>query len=325
MINQEYVDSFFPDIVGQKKVKRQLAFYINSFQSTQILPHLLIVGGKGSGKTVLATLVARNLRVKENGGTIKPMLKVNCATIRKLDALIENVFLPYVKDHVTIFFDEAHTLDPITQDALLTALNPDKHNIGYINYKDQVLEFPYKKVSFIFATTDPQSMSGPLKDRLRHIQLEPYTHEDLAKIIAVNMPNIKINPDALDEAAKTCRGNPRASVKMAQDNIVQYCAAAGLDKFDMDAWDKMRELLGINPLGVGETELQVLNALFGYEGRSLTAVSAFTGLEKSALMNEFEGYLLKLGLMEVGVKGRRLTVSGYEYVKAYRESQQNIK
>jgi Holliday junction DNA helicase RuvB len=315
MINQAYVDSFFPDIVGQNKVKRQLAFYINSFKTTQILPHMLVIGGKGSGKTALATLVARNLRVAAMGGQIKPLIKVNCATVRKLDSLIENVFIPYVKDHCTVFFDEAHALDPIAQEAMLTALNPDKNMVGYINYKDQVIEFPFNKVSFIFATTDPQNMSNPLKDRLRTIQLEPYTAEDLAKIIAINVPNITITDDALFEASKTCRGNPRASVKMAQENLMQYCSAAGIDVFDLDAWDKMRELLGINPLGVGEGELQILRCLEGHEGRSLTSVAAATGLEKSAIQNEFETYLLRMGLIEVAAKGRRLTQKGENYLK----------
>jgi Holliday junction DNA helicase RuvB len=321
MINQEYVDSFFPDIVGQNKVKRQLAFYINSFQSTQILPHMLVIGGKGSGKTALATLVAKNLRVKELGGKIKPMIKVNCATVRKLDNLIENVFIPYVHDHCTLFFDEAHALDPIAQEALLTALNPDKNMIGYINYKDYVLEFPFNKISFMFATTDPQAMNNPLKDRLRTIQLEPYTQNDLADIIKINLNDIDVEDAALTEAAKTCRGNPRASVRMAQENIMQYCAAANINDFDMDAWHKMRELLGINPLGVGEGELQIMKALDGYEGRSLTAVSASTGLEKSAIQNEFENYLLKLGLIEVAAKGRRLTTKGKEYLKNFQDSE----
>ena len=315
MINQEYVDSFFPDIVGQNKVKRQLAFYINSFQSTQILPHMLVIGGKGSGKTALATLVAKNLRVKELGGKIKPMIKVNCATVRKLDNLIENVFIPYVQDHCTLFFDECHALDPVAQEALLTALNPDKNMIGYINYKDYVLEFPFRKISFIFATTDPQAMNNPLKDRLRTIQLEPYNQSDLAEIIKINLTDIDVQDEALTEAARTCRGNPCASVRMAQENIMQYCAAAKISDFDMDAWNKMSELLGINPLGVGEGELQIMRALEGYEGRSLTALSAATGLEKSAIQNEFETYLLKLGLIEVAAKGRRLTREGKEYLK----------
>jgi Holliday junction DNA helicase RuvB len=276
---------------------------------------MLFIGGKGSGKTALATLVARNLRVHENANTAKPLIKVNCATVRKLDSLIENVFVPYVHDHCTLFFDECHALDPIAQEALLTALNPDKTMTGYINYKDKVIEFPFRKVSFILATTDPQAMSNPLKDRLRIIQLEPYTAKELSRIVEINLPNITVAPDALEEVSLTCRGNPRASVKMAQDNIMQYCAAAGIDTFNMDAWDKMRELLGINPLGVGEGELQILHALEGFDGRSLTAVAATTGLEKASIQNEYETYLLRMGLIEIAAKGRKLTSRGEDYMK----------
>ena len=317
MINQAFVDKFFPDIVGQNKVKRQLAFYINSFMTTQQLPHLLIVGQKGGGKTALATLIARNLKVKELGGETKPMLKVNCATVRKLESLVNAVFLPYVKpkDNITLFFDECHALDEIAQDALLTALNPDKKNFGYLNYKESKIEFDFKKVSFVFATTNAEKMSNPLKDRLRMIQLEPYTVEELGRIVELNLPNITVKSDALRESAMTCRGNARQAVKVAQDQIMQYCAAAGISDFDMESWDKMRELLSINPYGVGESELQILRALDGFEGRSLTAVAAATGLEKTALQNEFESYLLRLGLIEVAQKGRRLTLLGRKYLQ----------
>lgn len=314
MINQQYIDSFFPDIVGQNKVKRQLAFYIHAFQKTQVLPHMLVIGGKGSGKTALATLVAKNLRVNELQGKIKPMIKINCATVRKLDSLIENVFIPHVHDHCTLFFDEAHALDPLAQEALLTALNPDKNMTGFINYKDYVIEFPYNKISFVFATTDPQYMNNPLKDRLRIIQLEPYTEEDLANIIKIHLDEIDIDENVLLDVARTCRGNPRASVRMAQENIMQYCSASQIHDFDNEHWGRMKELLGINPLGVGEGELQIMRCLFGYEGRSLTALSAATGLEKSAIQHEYEHYLLKMGLLEIAAKGRRLTKKGVEYL-----------
>jgi Holliday junction resolvasome RuvABC ATP-dependent DNA helicase subunit len=82
----------------------------------------------------------------------------------------------------------------------------------------------------------------------------------------------------------------------------------------MNAWDKMRELLSINPSGVGESELQILRVLDGFEGRSLTAISAATGLERNAIMHEFESYLLRLGLIEVAQKGRRLTTRGKKYL-----------
>jgi Holliday junction resolvasome RuvABC ATP-dependent DNA helicase subunit len=322
MINQAFVDKFFPDIVGQSKVKRQLAFYINSFQTTQMLPHLLVVGQKGGGKTALATLIARNLSVKELGGSPKPMLKINCATVRKLDSLVNHVFIPHVKadSHITLFFDECHALDDLAQDAMLTALNPDKRNMGYINYKESLIEFDFKRISFVFATTNAEKMSNPLKDRLRQIQLEPYTVEELGKIIKLHLFGISVDDKALENAALTCRGNARQAVKVAQDQIVQYCSSAGIKKFNVDAWDKMSELLSINPLGVSESELQILRVLDGFEGRSLTALAAATGLEKAVIMGEFEPYLLKLGLIEVGQKGRMLTISGKKYLKNLKAS-----
>jgi Holliday junction DNA helicase RuvB len=315
MINKEYVDQFFPDIIGQDKVKSEIAFYLTAFSKTQLLPHLLFIGGKGGGKTAIATLTAKNLRVPSKGNTIKPLIKVNCATIRKLERMVESVLIPYVKDHCTVFFDEAHALDPIAQEALLTVLNPDKNNVGYMNYKDSVLEFDFKKVSFIFATTDPQKLSNPLKDRLCTIQLEAYKNSDLAKICKINAKGVDVDEALWPEIASVCRGNPRAAVKMAQEKIIQYAAASGSNIFDAVAWGKMKEVLGINPLGVGEGELQILRCLDINTTRSLTSISASTGLEKSAIMHQFEIYLLKCGLIEVAQKGRKLTQKGVKYLQ----------
>lgn len=319
-IKQEFIDGLFPGVVGQKKVKRQLSFYVSTYYVTQILPHLLIIGGKGSGKTHLSTLVARNLKVNDLGGNIKPMLKINCATIKKLSNLIQNVLLPYIREYMTIFFDECHALEIGAQEALLTALSPDKNFIGYINHQDGIIEINYKKISCIFATTQPDLLNNAFKDRLRVIQLEPYSRDDLANILQFhsNEQGIEISSNVLFDVASVCRGNPRSCVKMANEIIVPFCQNISSKIFEKNSWNNLRKLLSIYPLGLGETELQILRELekTNYP-RSLTSLAASTGLEKSAIQGEYEHYLMKMGLMEIAENGRKLTEKGKQYLEEF--------
>ena len=74
----------FAHLIGQKKLKAQLRFYLNSFRETQILPTILLVGGRGSGKTEFAVSLARNLRLDAIGGRPKPLLTVNSSTVKNV-------------------------------------------------------------------------------------------------------------------------------------------------------------------------------------------------------------------------------------------------
>ena len=157
--------NYFDEMIGQSKTKSVLGFYIDAFEKTEILPHMFIVGQRGQGKTMLATQVAKNLRSKTLG-RVKPMLTINCSTLKNVRQFIEDIVLQYVRDqHITLFFDEVHEMPTPIQTCLLTVLNPNKHNLNTLRFEDYNIEFDFTKVSFIFATTDPQRVITPLKDQ----------------------------------------------------------------------------------------------------------------------------------------------------------------
>ena len=100
----------FPEIIGQEKAKKKLAFYHEGFQATNIIPNLMYVAPKGCGKTFIATAMAKNLIMKGEEKP-KPFLELNCSSIKSVQAFFDGVVMPYVdgKD-VTILFDEAAEL-----------------------------------------------------------------------------------------------------------------------------------------------------------------------------------------------------------------------
>jgi len=311
--------SYFDEMIGQSKTKNVLGFYIDAFEKTEILPHMFIVGQRGQGKTMLATQVAKNLRSKTLG-RVKPMLTINCSTLKNVRQFIEDIILQYVRDqHITLFFDEVHEMPVPIQTCLLTVLNPNKHNMNTLRFEDYHIEFDFTKVSFIFATTDPQRVITPLKDRCRMIHMEEYAYDELGQIVKNNSEDLEFDEETLRDIASVCRGNARNATLMAKDNILQFARRHNVSYIDMSIWNRIKGVLGILPLGLENTELQILKVLKERNICSLTNISAVTGLSTQALRAEFGLYPLKHNLMEIAQGGRRLTKQGREYLEAIGE------
>ena len=311
--------SYFDEMIGQSKTKSVLGFYIDAFEKTEILPHMFIVGQRGQGKTMLATQVAKNLRSKTLG-RVKPMLTINCSTLKNVRQFIEDIVLQYVRDqHITLFFDEVHEMPVPIQTCLLTVLNPNKHNMNTLRFEDYHIEFDFTKVSFIFATTDPQRVITPLKDRCRMIHMEEYQYDELGQIVKNNSEDLEFDEETLRDIASVCRGNARNATLMAKDNILQFARRHNVSYIDMSIWNRIKGLLGILPLGLENTELQILKVLKERNICSLTNISAVTGLSTQSLRAEFELYPLKHNLMEIAQGGRRLTEAGKKYLETIGE------
>jgi Holliday junction resolvasome RuvABC ATP-dependent DNA helicase subunit len=280
---------------------------------------MFIVGQRGQGKTMLATQVAKNLRSKTLG-RVKPMLTINCSTLKNVRQFIEDIVLQYVRDqHITLFFDEVHEMPTPIQTCLLTVLNPNRHNMNTLRFEDYHIEFDFTKVSFIFATTDPQRVITPLKDRCRMVHMEEYQYDELGEIVKNNSEDLEFDEETLRDIASVCRGNARNATLMAKDNILQFARRHNVSYIDMNIWNRIKGLLGILPLGLENTELQILKVLKDRHICSLTNISAVTGLSTQALRAEFELYPLKHNLMEIAQGGRRLTKQGREYLEAIGE------
>jgi len=312
-------------LIGQDTLKRQLSFYLSAFQKTQILPHVLILGGKGMGKTEFSVALARNLRHPDLGGRPKPLITINSSTVKNVKQFIEDIMLGYVGDqHMTLFFDEVHMLPDSVQTAFLTILNPNKSNKNFFKYEGSEIEFDFRRVSFVFATTDPQGLIGPFKDRCRVLQMAEYNYSELALMVRDQLEEKGLNvaPDTIEDVASVCRGNARDAIMMSQDNISQYMANEGIKTLCKSHWNELKRVLGIYPLGLKEVEVAILRALKDFpDGCSLTNLAARTNQTKSSLQNEFELYLMRRGLMVVGQGGRRLTTEGFKLLNLIEEKE----
>jgi Holliday junction resolvasome RuvABC ATP-dependent DNA helicase subunit len=313
--------------VGQAGPKKELSFYLESYQKTRYMPPLGIIAPKGQGKTKIARAIAKGLFkfdsngeyiYKQNGDISVPVRKdfyeINCSSIKNLKSFFNSVLIPLVVDKdVTIFFDEASEIPRDVSMALLSILENNASKKTTLTVDEYTCEFDLRRQSFIFCTSEGHKMFHALADRLEKISLEEYTYDDLSKIVSFHLEGIEIENFILKDISSVLRGNARAAIKMA-DKIKMYLV--NKKQFVLEDWTNLKSILSIHPLGINNAEINILRHLYQTpKGISLTCLAAKTGISREALRLDCELYLLKHGLISIESSGRQITGKGAEILK----------
>ena len=309
---RDNLDNLFPSIIGQHPTKRKFEFYIKAFERIGIVPNIMITAPKGAGKTMLARAFARNL-VMPNTMEPKRYIEINCATIKNLRQFVDMIMTPYMIDtEATFLFDECHMIPKDVTMALLTITNPNKENHNTFSYDGQDFDIDFKKLTFLFATTEPQEVFHALIDRMERIDLDDYSYDELGQILLLNTDKIKFSGDLVSKhIAPTLRGNGRSAQKMAT-NIINYCAGNNVRVFKKKDWDSLCDTLDIMPHGINKTELKYLRALARNGCVRLYNLAAKLQMTRAAIQSDCEVYLQKLNFIESSAHGRQLTVEARE-------------
>lgn len=306
-MNSQPLNNYFPDLVGQKAVKRKLSFYINAFNKTGVCPFLLLTGAKGLGKTEFAKGFGQNL--KNQDGSKRTFLELNCSTIKNNEQFFEQIFLPLISDNeITILFDECHALPKDLTMAFLTIFNTETKTKKSFEWNEMSFEFNFKKQTFIFATTESDKIFPPLKDRLTNVDFEPYSENELGEILKLCVPEALITDECVKEVSTSVRNNARNAVMRAKE-ISLYCGAKEKYFFSLKDFKDLSENVSILPLGLTYTEKQILEVLNKHGSATLTGLAAKLGLSKTSIQRDHELYLLNKNLIEIDGK-RKITARG---------------
>jgi len=308
---------YFEDVIGQEKPKMQLSHFIDYFRKHPVLPNFLFVAQKGDGKTMLSTLFAKHLKEVRPDKNFAPI--INASLVENLDYFWEHVVLPYVaQGNFTILVDEASELPRSVMMMLLTALQPnEQHRNSVLNYGVSV-EFNFARTTFIFATTDPQKLTNAFKDRLKIVSLQHYTKQNIIDIIGRRLDSKEITASSvsLDKLSDHIKHNGRAAVLLC-DDIVRYCQLHSCSTFVEADCEELIKIHDLHLYGLDKNDLAVLKALRRDRFVKLMDLSSITGLERSAIQNEFETNLIRHGLMGRDTKGRYITKKGVSYLDKF--------
>lgn len=232
----------FEDMVGQEHITRTIR---NQIIAGRVGHAYLLNGGRGTGKTTTAKILARavNCLNPQDGepcneceickaalaGSLTDIVEMDAASNNSVDDIraIRNEvnFLPTLAKYRVYIIDEVHMLSTGAFNALL-----------------KTLEEPPSHVKFILATTEPQKLPATILSRCQRFDFKKISNEDISKRLqyVCDESKIEITKEALKIIAVLAEGAMRDAL-----SILERCLQEGNEKIDEDL---VKDLVGIPKL-----------------------------------------------------------------------------
>ena len=318
------IGKHFKSFIGQGSAKSKFHLWLNGYARGSSIPNVFLEAHKGSGKTEMAKMVAREiLDIHESQGKERPMFaEVNCSQFNTPNQFIDEIIRPLAEDGIygVFLLDEFHALDKKIQTALLSFLNPSRDHFAELKWRDQTFRVDKNKFTFLAASTNPEKVLEPLLERMTTVALKPYTEKEIGDIIKAKIQSkISIEENAVKEVARVCRKSPRVAMEILED-LERYAAAYG-SKISVSDWNNYRQTMEVLPLGLTQTEMRMLEVLEEVGGETQNQIIAATmGMDRKTISDNVQNYPISQGLIEIidGSK-RLLTKEGREILKKKRE------
>lgn len=295
----------FHDFIGQKRVINFLRKIILGAKTLgQSCPPLLLKAPTGCGKSSLAKSIAI-----EYGSTFHLLLagqEVQAIDICQMLSKLEfgDVFA----------IDEAHSLSSDSQQILYLAL--DEQRIPAIS-NGKIDRSEYVSIAdfcLVLATNEPGLLKRALANRLHHVELDPYSLEEL-KVIAETIADkegFHLTPQSARRLVEVAQGSPRTVHKLVE--LLRLFNP----KISHFTETQVVELLlgqGIDQNGLTPKQRQYLITLFNSPLGicTLGRLSVALGYDIFAIKRDVEPYLVEKRWVDPNsIRGRRITDEGRE-------------
>lgn len=301
-------------VIGQSNVVAKLRVALEaSFADSKPFPHTLLLGSAGLGKTTLAKLIATELAAEFHEGLGQ--------TLGKPGAL-NGFLLKPAKDGCVLFIDEAHELPALCQTCLYRAM---EEGVVFLRNKDSDATTRLQTVKFtlIAATTDPQRLLPPLRDRFRlTCELQPYSVEQLVSILRQRVRQLgwAMDEGCLAPIAQRSFGTPRLALRLAE-SAHRTARSEGSPTILVEHLERTLVLEQQDDLGLGPDETRYLTILLeAASPMRLSVLAAKLRVAPQTVAKVIEERLVACDLIERTQTGRSLTPKGIEHVRRQRQA-----
>ncbi len=301
----------FDEFIGQEQVVNQLKIIVQAaIKRGEAVPHILLAGPPGLGKTTLANIVANSIGVK---------IKVTTGPVLERSGDIAAILAGLSQKDI-VFIDEIHRLPRHVEEVLYPAMEDFKLDliVGKGPAARSVrLNLPF--FTLIGATTRPGLLTAPLRDRFRRIlTLDYYLLEDMVKIAykVVGKVGLNLEENAAVALAKRARGTPRQLINLIL-TVRDFVQIRDSDTITLSDVEEALKTAGIDEEGLTRIDLKILEVLaLKFDGGpvGLATLAAAIGEEAETIEEVYEPFLIRKGFLQKTSRGRKLTKLGWKKV-----------
>jgi holliday junction DNA helicase RuvB len=309
------------EYIGQDKIKDNLEVFIEAAKRRgEPIEHVLLYGAPGLGKTTLAHVIAN-----ETNGNIRITSGPAIEKAGDLAAILTNL-----NEGDILFIDEIHGLSRVIEEILYPAM--EDYALDIVIGKGpsaRTLRINLPKFSIIGATTKASLLSAPLRDRFGMIyHLDFYMLEDIKSIISrsAGILNVDLDDEAARMIASRSRKTPRIANRLLK-RVRDYSEVKSDGYVDAETSLLAFEMLEVDELGLDWVDRKIISTIidkFSGGPVGLNTIAAATGEDVSTIEDIFEPYLMQIGFLDRGPRGRIVTDNAYKHLGKEKSKQDKL-
>jgi holliday junction DNA helicase RuvB len=298
------------EFIGQQKVKDNLRLAIDAaLARSEPLDHAIFYGPPGLGKTTLAELIARELRVNIRT-TSGPALEKPGDLVGTLTNLRAGDIL---------FIDEIHRLRPVIEEFLYPAMEDYKIDIRLSEGpKAQTISMSIEPFTLIGATTRFGMLTPPMRARFGIEQrLNFYAAEDLELIVrrTAEVLRVEIETAGAREIARRSRGTPRVANRLLR-RVRDYAQVRANGVITEDVARAALAMLDVDQFGLDDMDARILKTIIEkFDGGpvGVGTIAAAVGEDQGTIEEVYEPFLVQNGFLQRTSRGRMATAQAYRH------------